>query len=377
MFCINGFSDKDDINAKTKYYEWRKIMDNDKKNKNELITIIVPVYNVEDYLCKCIDSIIGQTYNNLEIILVDDGSPDRCGEICDEYARHDTRIRVIHKENGGLSDARNVGIENSKGDYIAFVDSDDYIAPDMYEKLYNIAKVNDADMSICSFMCVNTKGNSIDDQNLYNPISNNVLSGIEVFEDKLAENQYWYWVVAWNKLYRRSLFDNIRFPVGKQHEDEFVAHHLYSITRKVACCGNKMYYYVKRENSIMSKKYTYKGLDACEAFLDRAKMGLKYNLNPNAITFFLNQFCDVIFSSYDKSDKKDELVKQRRKALMGQYRRLYCSLNSVRFRIKQNIKFILMSISPYVLYKGIKMKAIIELFVARRGSVCSEYNSCM
>lgn len=352
-------------------------MDRDRKNKMELITIIVPVYNVEGYICKCIDSILCQTYKNLEIILVDDGSPDRCGEICDEYAKRDMRIRVIHKENGGLSDARNTGIESATGDYIAFVDSDDYIAPDMYEKLYNAVKVNSADMSICSFHCVNENGDPIECQNMYNPISNSVLSGIEVFEGKLAENQYWYWVVAWNKLYKSSLFDNIRFPVGKQHEDEFVAHHIYSIARKVACCGNKMYYYVKRADSIMSKKYTYKRLDACEAFLDRAEMGLKYKLSPKAITFFINQFCDVLFSSYDKLDKKDELVKQRRKMLMWQYRRLYCRLMSVGFRMKHKIKFLLMSISPYALYKGVKMKAVIELLVVRRGSVYNEYNSCM
>ena len=118
--------------------------------KNNLISIIVPIYNVEKYLKKCIDSIINQTYKNLEIILVDDGSPDNCGKICDEYAKKDNRIKVIHKENGGVSSARNVGVENATGEYIGFVDSDDYIEKDMYEVLINNLKKENADISIIS-----------------------------------------------------------------------------------------------------------------------------------------------------------------------------------------------------------------------------------
>ena len=126
--------------------------------KNLLVSVIVPIYNVEKYLRKCVDSILNQTYKNLEIILVDDGSPDNCGNICDEYALSDSRIRIIHKKNGGLSDARNAGLDIARGNYILFVDSDDYIDETMVEKLYEALEKEKAEMSLCSFVYVNDDG---------------------------------------------------------------------------------------------------------------------------------------------------------------------------------------------------------------------------
>lgn len=129
--------------------------------KEDLISIIVPVYKVENYLSKCLDSMICQTYKNIEIILVDDGSPDNSGKICDDYAKKDSRIKVIHKENGGLSDARNAGLKIATGKYIGFVDSDDYISVEMYEKLYNQAKKEDADIACCNYYRVKMEKNLI------------------------------------------------------------------------------------------------------------------------------------------------------------------------------------------------------------------------
>ena len=120
----------------------------------DLISVVVPIYNVENYIKKCVDSILSQTYKNLEIILVDDGSPDNCPQICDEYAQKDNRIKVIHKENGGLSDARNAGIDISKGKFITFIDSDDYIEKDYVEVLYNSIKENASDMAIGSHKAI-------------------------------------------------------------------------------------------------------------------------------------------------------------------------------------------------------------------------------
>ena len=144
--------------------------------KDELITVIVPVYKVEKYLDRCVQSIVDQTYTNLEIILVDDGSPDNCPKMCDEWAKKDKRIKVIHKQNGGLSDARNAGLEKAKGKYVGFVDSDDYISPIMYEKLYKCIIDNQADMAMCGFSTVDEKGKVtyINELNLPNCNCNNI-----------------------------------------------------------------------------------------------------------------------------------------------------------------------------------------------------------
>ena len=178
-----------------------------------LISVIVPIYKVEKYLHKCIDSILAQTYTNLEIILVDDGSPDNCGKICDEYAAKDSRIKVIHQPNGGLSAARNAGLDIATGDYIGFVDSDDYIAPDMYEKLYNALVKNDADMAICDYQRF---GNELPYDEM--SLTTEVITGLQAMEKQNTVINCSF-VVAWSKLYKSFIFSNVRFPVGKINED--------------------------------------------------------------------------------------------------------------------------------------------------------------
>lgn len=240
---------------------------------SDLISIIVPVYNVEQYLSRCIDSIIDQTYTNLEIILVDDGSPDRCGEMCEEYAARDKRIKVIHKENGGLSEARNAGIDASSGKYLMFVDSDDYIAPDMVKKLYDALVAADADMSICNFKYIWENADEEDksfNQNL--PIKDEITSSGEVLSHSLFEPKSWFWIVSWNKLYKYELFDNIRFPKGKIHEDEFIAHRIFYKCKRIAGVSGQLYFYWQRKGSIMSernKDFT-AYLNKIEAHMDRA-----------------------------------------------------------------------------------------------------------
>lgn len=180
------------------------------------LSIIVPVYKVERYLARCIDSILNQTYKNLEIVLVDDGSPDRCGEICDEYAKEDERVKVIHKENGGVSSARNVGFENSTGDYIGYVDSDDYIDPKMYSDMIKILEENNLDIVCCEAFIV--KGNRIignqGDGTLVKYSKENILlKSLVDFQNTI-----------WNKVYRREMFENVVFPVGRLFEDNATAH---------------------------------------------------------------------------------------------------------------------------------------------------------
>lgn len=225
----------------------------------EKISVIVPIYKVEEYLHRCIDSIINQTYTNLEIIIVDDGSPDNCPMICDEYAKKDSRIRVIHKKNGGLSDARNAGLEIATGEYIGFVDSDDWIHKDMYHILYKNIIEKDADIAECS---IKKERNYIEDFDIpykYDIFSYTKLDamGALISEDIIKQT-------VWNKLYRKKVIDSIMFEKGKLHEDEFWTYQVLNKCEKLVHMEIDLYYYFQREDSIMGERYSIKRLDAIE-----------------------------------------------------------------------------------------------------------------
>lgn len=221
-----------------------------------LISIIVPVYKVEQYLVKCIDSILDQSLSDFELILINDGSPDNCGHICDTYAQKDKRIKVVHKENGGLSDARNVGIDLAQGKYIGFVDSDDYIEKDMYEVLLKNLEDNDADISICGYYdCYQNK---------------KVKSNLDEFRimntEEAIEYLKYMLPVAWNKLYKKEVFENVRYPVGKLNEDTFIIMDLLIASNKIVLTGEPKYNYVRRGSSITKNSFNSKHLDVIEAW---------------------------------------------------------------------------------------------------------------
>ena len=313
---------------------------------DNIISVIVPIYKVEKYLCRCIDSILEQTYTNLEIILVDDGSPDKCGEICDQYEKKDKRIRVIHKTNGGLSDARNTGLDAATGQYIAFVDGDDFIRKDMYEKMYASIKKYNADMSICNFKYIGERGEDIfDNQDL--PIKDGVLSGTTILFEKMLNNKPWYWVTAWNKLYKRSLFSDIRFPVGKTHEDEFIIHKLLLKSNNVACVNDMLYYYVQRSDSIMGTKYSVKNLDYVEALFGRILACLYWDKLSEACVY-----CNIAILNFIKGysllELKDKEVKDKIRLLKKMYNRVYWKLlfTNISFRLK--IRYSILYFSPYI-----------------------------
>lgn len=232
--------------------------------EEELISVIVPIYKVEKYLKQCIDSIIDQTYNNIEIILVDDGSPDCSGEICDEYAKKDERIKVIHKKNGGLSDARNKGINEATGKYIAFIDSDDYIEPCYLEKLYHAIKKNGTKIAQCNIQKVDESNTVI--ETIGDKIKSEKDGKIMIKE--LYDNK-WENIVVWNKLYVKQLFDNIRFPVGKLHEDEYTTYKVLYDIEKISIIPECLYCYRQRKESIIGKKFTLNRLDILEALEER------------------------------------------------------------------------------------------------------------
>ena len=235
----------------------------------EKVSIIIPVYNVERYLDRCVESVLRQSYSNFEVLLVDDGSPDNCGAMCDRWAEKDARIRVIHKENGGLSDARNAGLAAAAGNLIAFADSDDFIAADMIEKLFHALAANDADLSICNFHYVDETGAPLADMNRYLAIRDEVLSGTEAITNMQLERDGGDYDMAWNKLYKKDLFSDIRFPVGKLCEDGFISHRLLGKCARVACISDVCYYYTQRGGSIMHSSNPLVCLHQAEARLDR------------------------------------------------------------------------------------------------------------
>lgn len=233
----------------------------------DLISVIIPIYNVEKYLSRCINSVIAQTYKNLEIILVNDGSFDSSGIICDEFALKDSRIKVIHKKNGGLSDARNVGINIANGFYFTFIDSDDWVSNDFLEKLYNLCINYNAEISICDFVETKTTNTFLSD------LKNNQViqyTNIESLYQLTKYSKTQFGIVC-GKLYHKKLFDNVRFPVGKIHEDEFVSYILIYNANKIVYIDRKMYYYFMRNESITRNNFNIRNkLNALEAFQERA-----------------------------------------------------------------------------------------------------------
>jgi len=232
-------------------------------NIDAKISVIIPVYNVEKYLAKCIDSVIAQTHDNLEIMLVNDGSSDSCPQICDAYAKNDNRIKVIHKPNGGISSARNAGLDIATGEWIGFVDSDDWVLPNMYEELISAAVNENSDLAVCGYIRVDENGEHLK----YISVYGKVLTNAEALTNLVVSGGAYN--VAWSKLYKKSILEGIRFPVGKIHEDVFVTNRIFCKCNKVAIVPSHLYMYVKREGSIMTSSYSIERLHACDAFFER------------------------------------------------------------------------------------------------------------
>ena len=293
--------------------------------EKDLISVIVPVYKVEKYLEKCIESVLKQTYTNLQIILVDDGSPDNCGKICDEYAKKDSRIEVIHKANGGLSDARNVGISKAKGRYIGFVDSDDYIKEDMYEILLNLIKKYDADVSICNLYdvidgneCIRNKENGIREY-----------SRLDILKKVLLDKNIQSY--AWNKLYEKELFDEIKYPIGKKYEDIGTTFYLFEKCNKIVVTSEPEYYYLKRADSLVNNVTESTILDYTEIIIQRyiyIKQNIKELRKYN--NYYLAKTLITAHNDIENLENISEEMQQR-------YKKLYELVLEI---IKSNSKYI-------------------------------------
>ncbi len=317
----------------------------------DLISVIVPVYNVERYLIQCIDSIIKQTYSNLQIILVNDGSTDNSSKICDMYAKKDNRITVIHKSNGGLSDARNVGLDEAKGKYIVFIDSDDYIKEQYIELLYNAIKENNTLIAQCGIKKVNNNRKELQTLGYE---KNTIITAEEAIIDMSGE----HWVeniVVWNKMYHIELLKNTRFRVGKLHEDEFYTYKVLYDAERISIIQDSLYCYRQNDESITGKKYNLKRLDVLEAFEERLQFFKKMNelkLYHSTLVLFLQ----LIKQSYCSVKKHYSSKRKILKGLKEKYREIYINILTIRdVSIKIKVKALFFYIMPN-LYYHIKSK---------------------
>ena len=259
--------------------------------KEELISIIVPIYNVEKYLDKCVRSILSQDYQNIEILLIDDGSTDSSGRIADEFDKNFKNIKVFHKKNGGLSDARNFGIKQSKGKYLGFIDSDDYVETNMFSFLYNNIKKYDADISICGRFINYEDGREIV-QHTYE-----VLKVMTNEEGLIALNSFKYFdMSSCDKLYKKEIFSNIEFPYGLKCEDYYTMYKLFDKSKVIVYDSKPMYHYYQREGSISRNKI----MDT--AFIEASKSQIEYfKINhPNLLYVAYTSYVFANISHYNK-----------------------------------------------------------------------------
>lgn len=285
-----------------------------------LITVIIPIYNVEKYLEKCVNSVLAQSYKNLEIILVDDGATDNCPAICDEYSKIDNRIKVIHKANGGLSSARNAGLDNMSGEFVTFVDSDDYIDKDFISILYSLMIDKSCDLAICRYINVNEEGKLISNQT-YIENSIRVIEKKDIFNEFILNASFCV-VTACVKLYDKKIFDDLRFDVGKINEDEFIYHKVLAKASRIVMVDKPLYFYLIREGSIVNRNKSIKNFDCIEAFILRAKYFKDIN-SPLICSKTLNKLTLYFINLINEIGFNDKRVKTKVKELLSLYKKCF------------------------------------------------------
>lgn len=308
------------------------------------ISIIVPVYNLEDYLPKCVDSILAQTFTNFELVLVNDGSPDSSGEICDEYASLDNRIKVIHKKNGGVASARNAGLEVAKGKYIGFVDNDDYINEYMFEILYNHAIKHSSDIVICDYLHV-SENNPDHTREFDSGIRIQHFNNIEALNQLYTTNNITF-VVPWNKLYKRDLFKDVEYKFGSINDDETVAHELLYNSKQTTYIQAGLYYYVRREGSQMNSNFHIKSFDAVYAFKDREiffRNIREHHLHQRALKHYMDRF---FYYYYMAKSTLTDIDKELRDLKHTFDKSLFHLLRHKGIGWKQKIMCVVFSVSP-------------------------------
>ena len=282
----------------------------------ELISVIIPVYNVEKFLPYSLERVINQTYKNLEIILINDGSTDGSKAICEKYAKNDKRIKLLSQKNQGAAVARNTGLEVSSGEYIGFVDSDDVISLEFYECLYKLLKETDSDISECASVQISdedlfNKNYKFDNINNLEYITTDSLGALNRInsEDIYITGKS---IVVWNKLYKKELFDDIRFPAGKKYEDDLTTYKLFNEIHKLVSTEKVLYNYVQRKNSLMHKEFSMSRLEALEVFDNYEQFFKKYNnkyLYAKCLVRYLRILYTILEELYNSQYEDKEKVK--------------------------------------------------------------------
>lgn len=305
---------------------------------NNLVSVIVPIYNVEDYLLTCIKSILNQTYTNIEVILVNDGSTDKSLDICKKIIRNDSRVRLISKKNGGLSEARNFGIDEALGEYYLFVDSDDYIKEDMIEKMViAMNKERNIDLVICNYT---SEGDFKNEDNKSFRWTQN-----DFWKNYYGPN-YVACVVAWNKLYKKELFNNLRYKIGKLNEDEFIIQYIIEQCRSITFLNDQLYFYRLRKNSITHSTNMEKAADQVDAFLERINYFYKHNqkhLLNKSVNAEIYLISNLIYFAQNKNDSKKALKYRDKflktiKTISNNYLNIWMVMKII--LLKRNPKFI-------------------------------------
>lgn len=310
------------------------------------ISIIVPIYNVEKYLCNCIESILNQSFSDFELILVDDGSPDNSGKICDEYALKDSRIKVIHKKNGGLSDARNVGAKNATTDYVVFVDADDTVKKNFCNDLITPCKKYKCDIVtslVEEFVHDESTGNKY-------PKSEQIVSGKDAFSMVLVSNKIEYYGVA--KLIKKDLFLKHQFPVGKTYEDAFTIPKLLFDAQEVCVTTNQNYNYIRRENTITIGKFKKSDLDCIEAHKQNLKfteMNSKKDIEGAQFRVYWSLLYVLSKIDYFSCKQDFKLIK---KEIMDNYIQLKRNSYLSSYR-KLEAKFLRINVILYIMFNKI------------------------
>lgn len=308
----------------------------------------MPVYNIQQYIRKCIQSILQQTYTNLEVIIVNDGSTDQSGNMCEEMAKMDSRICIIHKENEGLAEARNTGLKAARGQYIVFVDGDDYIEKDMIQKLHQCIEQDHSDFVLCNIHYVDEEGRYIKSKE------------VSLEDGIVGQKEFWKgyygglivpYVVSWNKLYKKELFEHTFFEKGKIHEDEFILHQIISQCNIISVVKDKLYNYVQRSDSIMSKKYNINRLQAFEA------LNIRIDYFDTSGQEYIESTINSMLGILLKASVNLDLSNLENKKRLGEYIRVY-KKRIVQYHKNMNICSLVKSIAflyarpIYLLLKG-------------------------
>ena len=323
------------------------------------VSIIVPVYQVEKYLRQCIDSILAQTFTNFELILVDDGSKDGSGKICDEYAEKDERINVIHQKNSGAAAARNNGMNKMTGKYFTFIDGDDYIAPNMVECLYKNIQNENVDISACNYRYFFKDDEKKD---FYTENKAEILTGAEIFYNRKNERNYGFWTVVWNKLYKREVFEKVKFRFGKYYEDEFWANDIYQMDIKVGIVSDCLYYYRQHDSSTMKQKNIEKSFDIIEAFQERIYVYLKeqkYSNQAYKVLIYSLEYLHESKKLITNIDEKNRFIQAENRT-----KDIIKKLKKRKLSKIQKASLVLIGINPCLVFTvGIKLRNVLEQFI--------------